>query len=56
MSYAAGGSDFHLIPGVYFFLIELISGQRVRVDYLEFADSSNPVEDVSWGRIKSMYR
>jgi hypothetical protein len=56
MSYAAGGSDFHLAPGDYLFLIELISGQRVRVDYLEFADASNPVEGASWGRIKSLYR
>ena len=56
MSYAAGGSDLHLTPGAYFFLIELVSGQRVRVDYLEFANSSNPVEGTSWGRIKSMYR
>ena len=56
MSYAAGGSEFHLVPGAHFFLIELVSGQRVRVDYLEFASTSNPVEGASWGRIKSMYR
>jgi hypothetical protein len=56
MSYAAGGSDLHLTPGVYFFLIELVSGPRVRVDYLEFVDSSNPVEATTWGRIKSIYR
>jgi len=56
MSYAAGGSDFHLTPGAYFFLIELVSGPRVRVDYLDFRDSSNPVEATSWGRIKSIYR
>jgi hypothetical protein len=56
MSYAAGGSVLHIEPGVYFFLIELISGLRVRIDYIEFIDSSNPVEPASWGRIKSMYR
>ena len=56
MSYAAGGSDFHLPAGAYFFLIELVSGSRVRVDYLEFRDSSNPVEATSWGRIKGLYR
>jgi hypothetical protein len=56
MSFAAGGGDFHLTPGDYFFLIELVSGPRVRVDYLEFANSSNPVEATSWGRIKSIYR
>lgn len=56
MSYAAGGSAFHLTPGAYFFLIELVSGSRVRVDYIEFTDSLNPVEATTWGRIKSVYR
>jgi hypothetical protein len=56
MSYAAGGSDLHLKAGDYLFLIELVSGSRVRVDYLEFADSLNPVEATNWGRIKSLYR
>lgn len=56
MSFVAGGSDLHLMPGTYFFLIELVSGSRLRVDYLEFADSSSPVEATSWGHIKSMFR
>jgi len=56
MSFTVGDSDLHLTPGTYFVLIELVSGQRARIDYLEFASATNPVEATSWGRIKSLYR
>jgi hypothetical protein len=56
MSFTVGDGDLRLTPGTYFVIIELVSGQRARIDYLEFASATNPVEATSWGRIKSLYR
>jgi hypothetical protein len=40
--------------GTYFFLVQHITGGMGRVDFVEF-EPATPVEDLTWGRIKSMY-
>ncbi len=45
--------------GEYEIRIELISGERLRVDYIRFLPSSTGAETdgaASWGTIKAMFR
>ena len=53
---SAGGAQVCLEPGVHTFLIEHLSGDRARVDYVEFVLMDSPVERSTWGAIKHMYR
>jgi hypothetical protein len=41
--------------GTYFFLVQHVSGGMGRVDFVEF-EPTTPVEELTWGRIKGMYR
>ena len=42
--------------GTYLFLVEHVSGGLFLVDYVQFLLGGSPVEPVSWGAIKAMYR
>jgi hypothetical protein len=46
---------FCVEAGTYFFVVQHVSGGMGRVDFVEFIPTT-PVEQSSWGSIKSLFR
>lgn len=45
-----------LKAGVNQFRVRHVWGSMARVDYVRFTYVSSPVESLTWGRIKDLYR
>ena len=53
---AAGGGQFCLSAGTYYIRVEHVSGGNASVDLIAFDLADSPVERISWGSIKVLYR
>ncbi len=53
---AVGDSEVWLKSGENRFRIGIEWGTRVNLDFARFIFSGTPVENTTWGSIKSMYR